>query len=300
VIKTLLLVLLLMQPLFAHAGEVTVFKLDKGLSSSIFKPMTSPKLKSAIAFIYDVNGESSLYEKNPDKSAPIASITKLMTAMVVLDAALPLDEKIKITKADIDRLKKTRSRLRVGTSYTRRELLNLALMSSENRAASALARTYPGGTKWALVAMNAKARLLDMSDTRFRDPTGLSSKNVSTARDLVKMVLAAKSYPLIHQDTTTVSSEVIGKGGRKLRYKNTNPLVKKASWTIGVSKTGYINEAGRCLVMEATIDNRPVVIVLLNSWGTLTRIGDANRVKKWMERANLPSIVSASVKKFPT
>ncbi|OGS92460.1 MAG: peptidase S11 [Gallionellales bacterium GWA2_60_18] len=247
--------------------------------------VATPKLRSAIALIYDQQTQLPLYAKNPDTLAPIASITKLMTAMVVLDAQLPMDEEIRIESADIDRLKGTKSRLRVGMTLTRGELLKLALMASENRAAAALARAYPGGYDAAIAAMNAKAVELGMQDTRFLDPTGLSSDNVSTAHDLVRMVAAAREYALIHQYTTSASHSVPGRRGREMRFVNTNPLVRSASWDIGVSKTGYISEAGRCLVMEATINERPVIIVLLDSWGKRTRIGDANRIKKWMESA---------------
>jgi len=255
-------------------------------TGTVLKAGYSPKLYSSIALIYDQQTQLPLYTKKSDALAPIASITKLMTAMVVLDAQLPLNEEISITVADIDTLKGTHSRLRIGMSLARSELLKLALMASENRAAAALTRTYPGGTDAAIVAMNAKARELGMQNTRFLDSTGLSSNNVSTANDLVKMVLAARDYPLIHQYTTTASHSVDGWRGREMRFVNTNPLVKNASWDIGVSKTGYISEAGRCLVMEATISQRPVIIVLLDSWGKSTRIGDANRIRKWMERAN--------------
>jgi len=249
------------------------------------KVNSAPKLKSSIALIYDQETQRPLYTKKPDEVAPIASITKLMTAMVVLDAQQDLDEEIKISVADIDTLKGTRSRLRIGMTFTRSELLKLALMASENRAASALARNYPGGNAAAVKAMNAKARTLGMQNTRFLDSTGLNSDNVSTARDLVKMVAAARDYKLIHQYTTTASHSVEGSRGRELRFNNTNPLVRSASWHIGVSKTGYINEAGRCLVMEARINKRPVIIVLLDSWGKRTRIGDANRIRQWMESA---------------
>lgn len=301
--KRLLICLLAVHTLVAHAEEpdtnrsappppqqnseqsppVTVPALT---AIPVFKTGSSPKLHSSIALIYDQQTQRPLYTKNSDALAPIASITKLMTAMVVLDAQLPLDEAIGIAVADIDTLKGTHSRLRIGMSLTRSELLKLALMASENRAAAALARTYPGGYGAAIAAMNTKARELGMQNTRFLDPTGLNSNNVSTANDLVKMVAAARGYPLIHQYTTTASHSVDGWRGREMRFNNTNPLVKNASWDIGVSKTGYISEAGRCLVMEATINQRPVIIVLLDSWGKSTRIGDANRIKKWMEIAN--------------
>jgi D-alanyl-D-alanine endopeptidase (penicillin-binding protein 7) len=241
--------------------------------------------------IYDEEGHRALYTKNAAMVAPIASISKLMTAMVVLDAQLPMDEEIRISTLDMDTLKGTHSRMRPGMTLTRGELLKLALMASENRAAAALARTYPGGTDAAIARMNAKAHDLGMKDTRFLDPTGLNSGNVSTAEDLVKMVLAAQSYEAIHNATTTSTHTVEPSGYRAMIYRNTNPLVRNASWDIGVSKTGYINEAGRCLVMKVNIRQRPVVIVLLDSWGKSTRIGDANRIKKWMESALVTRVV---------
>lgn len=246
----------------------------------------SPQLASNIALIFDEQSQRPIYNKNAAQVAPIASITKLMTAMVVLDAMQPLEEQVSVGVEDLDTLKGTRSKLRIGMSFARSEMLKLALMASENRAASALARHYPGGLAAAVAAMNAKAQLLGMSNTKFYDPTGLNSDNVSTAQDLVRMVAAARNYSLIRQYTTSESHSVDGWGGRELRFNNTNPLVKNASWDIGVSKTGFINEAGRCLVMEATINNRPVIIVLLDSWGSRTRVGDANRIKKWMENSS--------------
>lgn len=256
---------------------------DAEMAGAILKKTTSPKLRSSIALIYDITDQRAIYSKNEDTVTPIASISKLMTAMVVLDAKLPMDEDIRISKQDADMLKGTHSRMRFGMTLTRGELLKLALMASENRAAAALARTYPGGTEAAVAKMNAKARELGMKDTHFLDPTGLNSGNVSTAQDLVKMVLAAQEYAPIHEFTTSTSHMVEPAGYSPLRYNNTNPLVKNASWDIGLSKTGYISEAGRCLVMKATINQRPVVIVLLDSWGKSTRVGDANRVKKWIE-----------------
>jgi D-alanyl-D-alanine endopeptidase (penicillin-binding protein 7) len=281
--KGWLIGLLLGYALAAQAGGYDSVKAEFARNGAVIKVGSAPKLHSSIALIYDQQTETPLYTKKPDALAPIASITKLMTAMVVLDAQQPLDEPISIDVADIDTLKGTHSRLRIGMTFTRSELLKLALMASENRAASALARAYPGGKDAAIAAMNARARELGMENTRFLDPTGLSSDNVSTARDLVRMVAAARNYILIHQYTTTPSHSVDGWGGRELRFTNTNPLVRNASWDIGVSKTGFINEAGRCLVMEAKINQRPVIIVLLDSWGKRTRIGDANRIKKWME-----------------
>lgn len=274
------------QQVVQHHSRHVVASAHRPLANVSFQSASGPRLSSSIALIYDENSQRPLYTKNPDAVAPIASITKLMTAMVVLDAKPDMDEEISVDVADLDSLKGTHSRLSIGTTFTRSEMLKLALMSSENRAAAALARNYPGGTRAAIAAMNAKARELGMVNTIFRDPTGLTSENVSTARDLVKMVGAARNYTLIHQFTTTASHSVEGMRGRELRYNNTNPLVKNASWDIGVSKTGFINEAGRCLVMQAKILERPVIIVLLDSVGKSTRIGDANRVKQWIEAAN--------------
>jgi D-alanyl-D-alanine endopeptidase (penicillin-binding protein 7) len=256
---------------------------DQVLAREVIRLTSSPRLQSAIALIYDEKTQRPLYTKNAQNVAPIASITKLMTAMVVLDARLPMNELITITAEDTDRLKGSHSRIRVGAVLSRAELLKLALMASENKAAAALARTFPGGTAAALAKMNAKARELGMRSTRFFDPTGLDSNNVATADDLVRMVRAAQNYEVIHRYTTSSSHTVQFAKHRPLRFNNTNPLVKNAAWKIGVSKTGYITEAGRCLVMQATISNRPVIIVLLDSWGKQTRVGDANRIKRWME-----------------
>lgn len=241
-----------------------------------------PALKSSSALVVDQSGRA-LYAKNVDHVVPIASITKLMTAMVVIDAGLPLAEQIVISEDDKDLIKGTRSRLRIGTVLPRRELLHLALMASENRAAEALSRVYPGGTRAFVAAMNQKAVELGMWRTRFVDGTGLSSDNVSTAQDLSRMVAAAYHYPLIREFTTDTGTTVQVANGRTMNYNNSNRLVKSQEWQIGLSKTGYISEAGRCLVMQAKIAGKPVIIVLLDSWGKLTRIGDANRLKRWME-----------------
>jgi D-alanyl-D-alanine endopeptidase (penicillin-binding protein 7) len=243
----------------------------------------SPGLKSAAALVVDFTDGQTIYGKNVQTVTPIASITKLMTAMVVLDAKLPLNEPVSIDTADMDSLKHTTSRLSVGTTLSRQDMLRLALMSSENRAAASLARNYPGGTPAFIEAMNHKAAELGMSSTSFSDPTGLTSKNVSTAEDLVKMVKAAYEYPMIREFTTTAAHGVETAAGRNLHYINSNGLVRGSTWDIGLSKTGYISEAGRCLVMQAKIGAREVVIVLLDSIGKYTRIADANRIKKWME-----------------
>lgn len=242
-------------------------------------------IESRAALIANARTGETLYAKNMHQHMPIASITKLMTAMVVLDSGVDLNDPVTITREDLDHLRNTSSRLAVGTTLTRADMLLLALMASENRAASALARTYPGGLQAALNAMNRKARQLGMHNTHFRDGTGLHGGNESTPADLVKMVQAAYRYPDIRAFSTMPEYQVHGKGGQLLQYRNTNSLVKKPEWDIGVSKTGFINEAGRCLVMMAKINDTPTVIVLLDSFGKYTRIGDANRVKKWLELA---------------
>ncbi len=242
----------------------------------------NPGLKSASALVMDDEG-NIIYGKDVNAVRPIASITKLMTAMVILDAGLPLEEKVTITKADRDLIRLTGSRLNYGASLARREMLLLALMSSENRAATALGRTFPGGMDAFVTQMNRKARALGMHNTRFADPAGLKAENVSTAADLAKMVRAAEQYPLIAEASTTTRMDVYPYKGRgHLTYGNTNRLLKNASWDIELSKTGYINEAGRCLVMNANIEGEEVSIVLLNSFGKLTPFGDSNRLRKWM------------------
>lgn len=250
-------------------------------------------LQSSAVLVQDQATGAVLFEKNSNAVLPIASISKLMTAMVVLDAQPNLKEMLTIGDEDVDTLKGTRSRLKVGTQLTREEMLRLALMSSENRAASALSRHYPGGRPAFVAAMNAKTRTLGLNDTHFEDSTGLTAANVSSPRDLAKMVDAAHQYPLIREFTTTAEEEVTI-AGRTQQFHNTNTLVRNSnsSWDIGLSKTGYINEAGKCLVMQAWINSKPVIIVLLDSLGKMTRIGDANRIKRWVETASLPRPVA--------
>ena len=244
-------------------------------------------LKSAAVVVQDQSSGEVLFEKNSDAVLPIASITKLMTAMVVLDAQLSLTETLTIGNEDVDTLKGTRSRLKVGAQLSREDMLLLALMASENRAASALSRHYPGGEPAFVDAMNHKAAAIGLKDTRFADPTGLTAANVSSARDLSNLVAAAAHYPLIRELSTT-SERTVRVNGRSIAFRNTNTLVRNpaSGWEIAVSKTGYIREAGKCLVMQAWLNNKPVVIVLLDSWGRLTRIGDANRIKRWIENAS--------------
>ena len=274
-------------------GIAQPIRLGNAQPAPRMRKVSSLKVQSHIALIFDEETQSPLYNKNSETVVPIASITKLMTAMVFLDAQLPMEESVSVTEDELNRIRRAKSKLRVGMTLTRSELLKLALMASENRAALALARSYPGGPEALVVAMNAKASLLGMEKTRFFDPTGLDSDNVSTARDLVKLVAAARRYPLIHEYTTSRSHSVEGLKGRIMRFNNTNPLVRNASWDIGLSKTGYISEAGLCLVMETKINHRAVIIVLLDSWGKRTRVGDANRIKRWMESANSRNLRSS-------
>ncbi len=255
-----------------------------------------PQLKSAAVLVLDQETGEVLLSRNTDNVAPIASLTKLMTALVTVEAKLPLDEVIEITEADIDTLKGTGSRLRVGSSFTREDLLKLALMASENRAASALGRSYPGGKSAFVQAMNRKAHELHMSATHFVEPTGLSSANVSSAEDLAKLVRAAHDRPLI-RDYSTMARHEVRINGRPASFVNTNALVRGGSWDIGLSKTGFINEAGRCLVMQANFNARSVIIVLLDSIGKYTRVADAKRIRQWLDPDfSEPKIVRASAK----
>lgn len=262
---------------------------------------SNPNLRSSMALIVNEQTGEIIYAKNAEARTSIASITKLMMAMVTLDAHLPPDQKITITTDDIDHVKNTRSRLGIGTTLTRRELLRLALMSSENRAASALARNYPGGTPAFVATMNAKAAQLGMMSTHFVDSNGLHSANQSTAEDLARMVRTAHTYPLITEFTTTYSYDLQMPFYKRVRhaaarlmlrnvaFHNTNKLVKEEDWQIGVSKTGYISEAGHCLVMQVTIAKQAFIIVLLDSDGKYTRIYDAMRVKRWLEGSSKPA-----------
>jgi D-alanyl-D-alanine endopeptidase (penicillin-binding protein 7) len=246
------------------------------------QPMRDPKLKSSSVLIIDQSDSSVLYSRHPDVAMPIASITKLMTALVVLDAKQPLDEPIRITDADRDLAKGAFSRLTVGTTLSRGDLMHLALMSSENRAAHALGNNYPGGMTAMVAAMNAKAALLGMSNSHFVDPTGLSSQNVASPEDLCKLVIAASHNPTIREYSTDRRYAV--KVRRQMvEFRNTDNLVANPTWNIIVQKTGYITEAGKCLVMAAVIEGRSVVIVLLDSLGKYTRVADAKRIKTWME-----------------
>jgi D-alanyl-D-alanine endopeptidase (penicillin-binding protein 7) len=243
----------------------------------------NPLLRSSAFIVQEVNTGKILLEKNANTAVPIASITKLMTSMVVLDAHQSLSEIVEVTDDDVDRLKGTSSRLAVNTRLSREEMLRLALMASENRAASSLARNYPGGMHAFLEAMNVKSKMMGLTETRFFDGTGLNKNNVSSAHDLAIMVANASRYPLIREFSTSTEYTAELAGGRSHTFHNTNALVKSPDWQIDVQKTGFINESGKCLVMQAWLGNRQLAIVLLDSSGRFTRIADANRIRKWFE-----------------
>jgi D-alanyl-D-alanine endopeptidase (penicillin-binding protein 7) len=249
-------------------------------------------LKSSVALVVDQDTNEVLFSKNSAAVLPIASITKLMTGLVVTEAKLPLDEVLTITQDDVDTEKGSRSRLKVGTQLTRGEMMHLALMSSENRAANSLGRHYPGGLSAFVAAMNRKAASLGMRDTRYIEPTGLSSQNQSSARDLAVLVKEAYHQPLLRELTTSPEAQV-QVGGRTMQFHTTNGLVRSPNWEIGIQKTGYISEAGRCLVMQAQLAGRRLVMVLLDSAGKYSRIGDAERIRKWLGQATADNAKSA-------
>jgi D-alanyl-D-alanine endopeptidase (penicillin-binding protein 7) len=269
-------------------GIVVAFALFFVLALTIgFAQAQSQKvvfLRSQAVMVQDADTGEVVINKNSEAVVPIASITKLMTAMVLLDRGLDLEQRIVVSREDVDTVKGTRSRLMPGTVLTRDELLLLALMASENRAAAALGRTYPGGMPAFVKAMNEKAAELGMSDSTFVEPTGLSPSNVSTPRDLVKLVRAAHGYPLIREYSTR-DRATVKVFNRPLRFVNTNNLVRNSRWDIELSKTGYISEAGRCLVMQVRVGSKDLVVVLLDSWGKQSRIGDAQRIRQWLEKA---------------
>ena len=255
------------------------------------------RLKASAAFVIDQRSGEVLLGKNENAVLPIASLTKLMTALVLTQAKLPLNEVITITDDDVDLERHSRSRLRVGTSLTRGEALHLALMSSENRAAHALGRTFPGGLAAFVAAMNHKARALGMKNTTYADPTGLSSRNQSTARDLAVVAAAASKEPLIREYSTTIEHDAL-LGRRTVRYKNSDRLVKSPRWTIHLQKTGYIVEAGQCLVVNATMANRDLILVLLDSADKRSRIDDAERIRHWATGEPRPTTLREKVRKL--
>jgi D-alanyl-D-alanine endopeptidase (penicillin-binding protein 7) len=251
------------------------------------------ELKSNVALVIDQETSEVLFEKNANIALPIASITKLMTSLVVVEAGQDMNEILTVNQDDLDREKNTHSRLRLGSQLTRANMLHIALMSSENRAASALGRHYPGGISAFVQAMNAKAQQLGMHHTRYVDSTGLSSNNVASARDLVKLVAAAYQHPLIRQYSTD-TRYAVDPGFSVLEYRNSNHLVENPEWDIGLQKTGFISEAGRCLVMQARIEGRPIIMVFLDSKGKLARLADAGRIRKWLETPRQPTMSSSN------
>lgn len=252
-----------------------------GESSGLHATEDPLDLKSSVALVVDQDTNQVLFSKNPQAVLPIASITKLMTAMVVVESGLNLAEPLTVSQDDVDTEKGSRSRLKVGTQLSRGEMLHLALMSSENRAAHSLGRHFPGGLEAFVSAMNAKAQQLGMVDTRYVEPTGLSSRNQSSANDLTLLVKAAYGHPIIRELSTTQEAQ-FPVGPRQVQFRTTNGLVRNPSWDIGLQKTGYISEAGRCLVMQAQLAGRKLIMVLLDSAGKYSRIGDAERIRKWL------------------
>ncbi len=268
------------------ANKVARLKFDESTKISHYLNPKKLFLRSSAALVMDTSDGKVLYARDANELRSIASLTKLMTAMVLLDAKLPLTEKIKITRKDRDRLRGSKSRVAYGSIITREDLMLLALAASENRATAALARTFPGGKPAFVKAMNQKAQTLGMKNTVFRDSSGLHSQNKSTARDLVKLVAASYNYPKIREMSTMGKHYVTDlRSGWKIEFLNTNRLVRRKQWDIGLSKTGYLADAGNCLVMHAEISGHPVIIVLLNSWGKLSKFGDANRIKRWLMNA---------------
>jgi serine-type D-Ala-D-Ala endopeptidase (penicillin-binding protein 7) len=257
----------------------------------------SLELKSSVALVLDQDTNEVLFSKNPQAVLPIASLTKLMTALVVTEAALPADEVLTVTQEDVDTEKGSRSRLRVGTQLSREEMLHLALMASENRAAHALGRHYPGGLDAFVAAMNRKAQQLGMADTRYVEPTGLSSLNQSSARDLATLVKAVYSHQNI-RDLSTSPNYSVELGTRQVQFRNTNRLVTNPDWNIGLQKTGYITEAGRCLVMQARLAGRKLIMVFLDSAGKYSRLGDAERVRRWISETPVVAPAAIAAPKF--
>lgn len=265
-------------------------RLSYGQVAGLHRTDDALNLKSSSVLVLEQETGEVLFSKNSAAVLPIASITKLMTAMVVNNAGLPMDEELTISQDDVDTEKGSRSRLQVGTRLTRGEMLHLALMSSENRAASALGRHYPGGPSAFVAAMNAKAAELGMHDTRFVEATGLSSQNQSSAQDLALLVMASAKVPMIASLSTSRETEV-AVGRRQLQYRNTNALVRDDRWQIELQKTGYISEAGRCLVMQAKLAGRSLVMVLLDSAGKYSRLGDAERIRRWVGGLEVSGLV---------
>jgi D-alanyl-D-alanine endopeptidase (penicillin-binding protein 7) len=280
------------QALLMVASAFCGSSLADAASSRPPRKANEPDVRSNAALVIDCSNHSAIFARGADAGRPIASITKLMTAMVVLDAQLPLDETLEITKADGAVGKGTYSRLAYGTRLSRADLMCLALMSSENRAAHTLGRNYPGGKPAFVRAMNEKAESLGMTKSRFVDASGLSSLNVASAKDLARLVTAAAKSRTIGEYSTR-RSHIVTVGRQKLEFRNTNSLVNDHAWDISIQKTGYISEAGQCLVMQATVEKRPVIFVLLDSFGKYTRVADARRIRQWMAIRSARAALSA-------
>lgn len=270
----------------AAPAEVVAARPSFGQIAGLHDKHDSLDLKSSVALVIDQDTREVLFRKNDQAVLPIASLTKLMTGLIVSEARLPMDQMIVISQDDVDTEKGSRSRLKVGTELSRGELMHLALMSSENRAAHALGRSFPGGMSRFVALMNEKAKVLGMLDTSYSEPTGLSSKNQSSAQDLARLVNVAYGDPTLRQWSTSPRHEV-AIGNRTLQFNNTNRLISNPAWDIGLQKTGYISEAGRCLVMQTTVAGRKLIMVFLDSAGKLSRLGDAERVRRWVESASL-------------
>jgi serine-type D-Ala-D-Ala endopeptidase (penicillin-binding protein 7) len=275
--------------IMVRAVSSQIAKLSAGDMAGLNLTRDPLDLKSSVALVIDQNNSEILFEKNANVALPIASITKLMTGLIVVEAQQDMNEVLVVTDEDVDREKSSRSRLRVGSQLTRGNMLHIALMSSENRAASALGRSYPGGLPAFVAAMNAKAVALHMTAAHYVDANGLSSLNVASASDLAKLAIAAYQQPLLRQYSTDPKS-VVDASGRPMQYNNTNYLVADPSWEIGLQKTGYISEAGRCLLMQTVIDGRAVIMVFLDSKGKLSRTADAGRIRKWLEALKPPGL----------
>ncbi|MES2261983.1 MAG: serine hydrolase [Pseudomonadota bacterium] len=256
-------------------------------------------LKSNVAFVLDQDNSEILFEKNANVALPIASITKMMTGLVVVEANQDMDELLTVTEDDVDREKFSRSRLQVGSQLTRANMLHIALMSSENRAASALGRNYPGGLPAFVEAMNAKARALGMVDTHYVDSSGLSKMNVASARDLAKLAMAAYRHPRLREYSTDTKA-VVESNGHLMHFGTTNRLVSSPGWVIGLQKTGFINEAGRCMMMQAVIQGRAVIMVLLDAKGAAARTADAGRMRKWLEALKPTALGGAAAPSYST
>lgn len=264
------------------------FGAEAYVSAKTFREHARPttlKLRSHIGLVFDERDKEVIFARHAKDIVPVASLTKLMTAMVILDADLNMNEAITISMKDKDRIRYSRSRLKKGMTFTRRDLLNIALAASENRAAAALARTYPGGSSAFVQAMNTKSQGLGLTNTRFSDSAGLGNGNVSTAQELLKLVQAASEYPEIREFTTQKRESITDqKRKREIVFGNTNRLIHRKAWPITLSKTGFTGDAGNCLVMKTKINDRPVIMVLLNSWGKLSKYGDSNRIKNWLTK----------------